>query len=114
MREADRLAAAAKTVVWFAEGGEAVGIAAIADRIRPGAAQAVAELRAMGLDVRLLTGDNEATARAIAAEAGITACEAGVRRTGRPPISAACRPKGTGWRWSATGSTTARPWHRPT
>lgn len=70
LREADRLAAAAKTVVWFAEGGEAVGIAAIADRIRPGAAQAVAELRAMGLDVRLLTGDNEATARAIAAEAG--------------------------------------------
>lgn len=40
LREADRLAAAAKTVVWFAEGGEAVGIAAIADRIRPGAAQA--------------------------------------------------------------------------
>ena len=83
LREADRLAAAAKTVVWFAEGGEAVGIAAIADRIRPGAAQAVAELRAMGLDVRLLTGDNEATARAIAAEAGITACEAGVLPDGK-------------------------------
>lgn len=83
LREADRLAAAAKTVVWFAEGGEAVGIAAIADRIRPGAAQAVAELRAMGLDVRLLTGDNEATARAIAAEAGITACKAGVLPDGK-------------------------------
>ena len=83
LREADRLAAAAKTVVWFAEGDEAVGIAAIADRIRPGAAQAVAELRAMGLDVRLLTGDNEATARAIAAEAGITACEAGVLPDGK-------------------------------
>ena len=83
LREADRLAAAAKTVVWFAEGVEAVGIAAIADRIRPGAAQAVAELRAMGLDVRLLTGDNEATARAIAAEAGITACEAGVLPDGK-------------------------------
>lgn len=83
LREADRLAAAAKTVVWFAEGGEAVGIAAIADRIRPGAAQAVAELRAMGLDVRLLTGDNEATARAIAAEAGITACETGVLPDGK-------------------------------
>lgn len=82
-REAGRLAAGAKTVVWFAADGQAAGIAAVADRIRPGAARAVAELRGMGLDVRLLTGDNEATARAIAAEAGITAYEAGVLPDGK-------------------------------
>lgn len=81
--EAERLAAEAKTVVWFAEGATAVGIAAIADRIRPAAAQAVAELRGMGIDVRLLTGDNGATARAVSEEAGIAHYEAGVLPEGK-------------------------------
>lgn len=93
-REAERLAAAAKTVVWFAEGNEAVGIAAIADRIRPGAARAVGELRSMGLDVRLLTGDNAATARAIAAEAGIAHYEAGVLPDGKAAYIAGLQAEG--------------------
>lgn len=70
-REAERMAAGARTVVWFADGTHAIAVAAVADRIRPDAAAAVAELRGMGLDVWLLTGDNEATAQAIASEAGI-------------------------------------------
>ena len=81
--EAERLAAEAKTVVWFADDTHAAGVAAIADRIRPGAAESVAELRGMGLDVRLLTGDNESTARTIAAEAGIAHFEASVLPDGK-------------------------------
>ncbi|WP_295960590.1 heavy metal translocating P-type ATPase [uncultured Alistipes sp.] len=83
LRQAERLAAQARTVVWFADDTHAAGVAAIADRIRPGAAGAVAELRGMGLDVQLLTGDNEATARAIAAEAGITHYAASVLPDGK-------------------------------
>jgi len=53
--------------------GRAVrGAVAVADTIKPSAAAAVAELRELGLHPILLTGDNEATARAVAAEAGMT------------------------------------------
>ena len=51
--------------------GELVGVVADADTIKPTAANAVAALRKRGLDVHLLTGDNERTARAVAAEVGI-------------------------------------------
>ena len=64
------------------EGGEGTGVAVgwdglvrgvvvVADRVKPTSAQAVAELRALGLEPVLLTGDNEATARRVAAEVGI-------------------------------------------
>ena len=54
-----------------AAAGELVGVVADADTIKPTAAGAVAALRERGLDVHLLTGDNERTARAVAAEVGI-------------------------------------------
>jgi Cu2+-exporting ATPase len=61
------------------EGGERlVGRLRLADRLRPDAARAVAGLRALGLEVQLLTGDHAAVAEHIAAEAGITAVSAGV------------------------------------
>jgi len=60
-----------KTVVAVAWDGEMRGLLAVADRIKPTSAEAVAELRSLGLTPVLLTGDNEATGRAVAAQVGI-------------------------------------------
>ena len=76
--EAARLTAEAQTVIWFADDTAALAIAAITDRIKPTSIHAVAELRAAGFEVYMLTGDNEATAGEIARQAGITHYKAGV------------------------------------
>jgi len=72
------LASAGKTVVFVAVDGKAVGLAAIADTLRPTSRQAVAALRESGIEVVMLTGDAEGTARRIAAELGITSVVAEV------------------------------------
>ncbi|WP_337876795.1 copper-translocating P-type ATPase [Elioraea sp.] len=64
------------TTVYLAEGGRVVGALALADTLRPGAAEAIAETRALGLEPVLLTGDAEAPARAVAAALGIARVEA--------------------------------------
>jgi Cu+-exporting ATPase len=69
--DAERLEQEGKTVVFVALDGEPAGILAIADTIKPEAAEAVAELRRLGLEVAMVTGDNRRTAEAIAAQAGI-------------------------------------------
>ncbi|WP_019873165.1 heavy metal translocating P-type ATPase [Sporichthya polymorpha] len=68
---ADRLADEGKTAVLVAVDGAPAGVLAIADTLKPGAAEAVAALRAMGLEVHMLTGDNPRTAAAIARAVGI-------------------------------------------
>jgi Cu+-exporting ATPase len=68
---AARFADAASTPVYVAIDGRAAGVLGIADPIRPTSREAIAKLRAMGLDVVLLTGDNRATAEAIARQAGV-------------------------------------------
>jgi len=70
-RRAD-LGSQGKTVVWIAADGRAIGLLAIADAPRPTSRQAVETLHEAGIDVVMLTGDNELTARRIAAELGIT------------------------------------------
>ena len=60
-----------KTVVWVARGGRAVGLVAVSDTIKPTAERAVRRLNARGLTAILITGDNDATARAVAAAVGI-------------------------------------------
>ncbi len=77
------LAAAGKTPLLVAEDGRIAGVIAVADRIRPTSRQAIETLRRNGLRVILLTGDREATARAIAAEAGIDEVIAGVLPEGK-------------------------------
>jgi Cu+-exporting ATPase len=69
--QAGALQDAAKTAMWLALDGQAVALLGLADTIRAEASQAVAALHDLGLQVIMLTGDNAATARAIAAEAGI-------------------------------------------
>ncbi|HEX9122593.1 MAG TPA: heavy metal translocating P-type ATPase [Actinomycetota bacterium] len=69
--EAARLEAEGKTVFWVGWDGKARGILAVADRIKDGAAGAVADLHRMGVQVAMITGDNAATGEAIGRQAGI-------------------------------------------
>lgn len=68
----------AASVVWFADSERALAVLAVADSIKPTSAAAVAELRRMGVEVVMLTGDNEASARETARLAGISRYHAGV------------------------------------
>ncbi|HEX5906918.1 MAG TPA: heavy metal translocating P-type ATPase [Propionibacteriaceae bacterium] len=70
-RRRDELAAAGRTAVLVAVDGRAAGVLAVADAARDTAAAAVRELHAMNIQVVMLTGDNEATARRIADQLGI-------------------------------------------
>ncbi|MDX3191757.1 heavy metal translocating P-type ATPase [Streptomyces sp. MN03-5084-2B] len=70
--EVVRLEGAGFGVVAVARAGVAIGVLAIADTVRPGAAAAVAELHDLGLRTILLTGDRDPTARAVADQLGIT------------------------------------------
>jgi Cu+-exporting ATPase len=76
---AERLAADGKTPVFVAVDGRPAAVIGIADTLKAGSVEAVAELHQMGLAVVMLTGDNLTTARSIAAEAGVDRVLADVR-----------------------------------
>ena len=69
--KAETFASEAKTVIWFADTETALGVFAIADRIKPTSKTAIEDLQKKGITVLMLTGDNPVTAKAIAAQAGI-------------------------------------------
>jgi Cu+-exporting ATPase len=69
---------AGETVVVVAAGGRLLGFVLVADRLRPTSREAIARLRALGIEVVMISGDHEATARAVAAQAGIDTFKAGV------------------------------------
>ncbi len=69
---------AGKTVIGVAADGRALGLIGLADAVRPTSKDAIARLRAAGIDVVMLTGDNVETARAVAAAVGIDDFRAGV------------------------------------
>jgi P-type Cu+ transporter len=71
LQRADALARTGTTPMFVAVGGQPVGLIGVADTLRAEAASVVAQLKAVGLEVWMLTGDKRATAEAIAAEAGI-------------------------------------------
>ncbi len=77
------LADAGRTAILVAVDGVAVAVIALADAVRDTAARAVADLRSIGIAVVMLTGDNEATARRIAAQLGIDHVIAGVLPDGK-------------------------------
>ncbi|MGN6476870.1 MAG: heavy metal translocating P-type ATPase [Flavipsychrobacter sp.] len=70
--EADRWLAQAKTVIYFSDEKNIIAILGIADTIKSTSKKAIAELKKAGIDVYMLTGDNNATAQAIADEVGIS------------------------------------------
>ena len=80
---AERLAVEGKTLLYVAVSGTAAGVIAVADTIRDSSREGVAMLRRLGIDVVMLTGDTEHTARAIAAQAGIPRVVAGVLPNGK-------------------------------
>ena len=69
--EGDRLEAEGKTVFWAGWGGKARAGLAVADTLKPNAPEAIKALHELGVEVAMITGDNAATARAIARQAGI-------------------------------------------
>lgn len=68
---AEQFAAEGKTPLFFAKNGELVGTIAVADEVKETSAEAIAALRKLGVDVRMLTGDNRVTAEAIARRVGL-------------------------------------------
>jgi heavy metal translocating P-type ATPase len=77
-REVERLESQGNTVVWVGEGARALGVIAVSDTVKPTARAAVERLHHGGMTTLLLTGDNEAAARAIAASVGIDDVRAGL------------------------------------
>lgn len=69
---AEQFAAEGKTPLFFAKNSELVGTIAVADEVKETSAEAIAALRKLGIDVRMLTGDNRVTAEAIARRVGLT------------------------------------------
>jgi copper-(or silver)-translocating P-type ATPase len=61
-----------KTVVWFADNKKALAVIAIADKVKPTSAEAIKQMQESGIAVYMLTGDNRATAKAMADKIGIT------------------------------------------
>jgi Cu2+-exporting ATPase len=84
--QAERLAKEGKTPLFFAEDDIFMGIIAVADTIKEDSPQAIRELQNMGLRVVMLTGDNEQTAKAIGAQAGVDEVIAGVLPDGKEQV----------------------------
>ena len=84
--KADRLAEQGKTPLFFAKDEVLLGVIAVADVIKDDSRQAVAELQDMGIRVVMLTGDNERTAKAIGAQAGVDEVIAGVLPEGKENV----------------------------
>ena len=93
-QKAEKLAEEGKTPLLFARNGKLVGIIAVADVIKEDSPQAVKELQNMGIRVVMLTGDNERTARAIGAQAGVDDVIAGVLPDGKESVIRSLREQG--------------------
>lgn len=70
-QQADGWGTQSKTVIWFANSKQALSVVAISDKIKETSVEAIKEMQDMGIDLYMLTGDNEATAKAIASQTGI-------------------------------------------
>ena len=84
--QAEKLAEEGKTPLMFLKNGILAGMIAVADVIREDSPQAVKELRNMGIEVVMLTGDNECTAKAIGRQAGVDRVIAGVLPDGKEEV----------------------------
>ena len=93
-KQAEELAAQGKTPLFFARGGKLIGVIAVADVIKEDSPQAVKELQNMGIRVVMLTGDNERTAKAIGALAGVDEVIAGVLPEGKESVIRSLKRQG--------------------
>ncbi len=95
---AEALSGEGKTPLFFAENGALKGVIAVADTIKADSAEAIAQLRGMGIHVVMLTGDNQRTAEAIGRLAGVDEVVAGVLPSGKEEIIRRLQGKGAGHR----------------
>ena len=91
---AERLAEEGKTPLFFSRDRKLIGIIAVADVIKEDSPEAIRELQNMGIHVVMLTGDNERTARAIGAQAGVDEVIAGVLPEGKESVIRSLKKKG--------------------
>lgn len=84
--QSEKLSEEGKTPLFFARGGELLGIIAVADVIKPDSPEAIEELQNMGIRVVMLTGDNERTAKAVGRQAGVDEVIAGVLPDGKESV----------------------------
>ena len=92
--EAEKLAGEGKTPLLFTKNGKLIGMIAVADVMKEDSPQAVKELQNMGIRVVMLTGDNERTAKAIGAQAGVDEVIAGVLPDGKESVIRSLKEKG--------------------
>ena len=85
-QQAYALSESGKTPMFFSKDDTVLGIIAVADTIKSDAKSSITELRTMGIKTVMLTGDNERTARAIAKQAGVDECIAGVLPDGKEQV----------------------------
>ena len=83
LEQGERLAEEGKTPLFFALGGQPMGLIACADTVKPTSQQAIRALRSMGVRTVMLTGDNERTAAAIQQQVGVDEVVAGVLPAGK-------------------------------
>ena len=93
-KRADELASQGKTPLFFSRDGKTLGLIAVADEPKPDSAEAIRQLRGMGIRVVMITGDNERTARAVGARAGVDEVIAGVLPDGKEAAIRALQKKG--------------------
>lgn len=86
IEQAEKFSEQGKTPLFFEEDGKLLGIIAVADVIKPDSAEAVRQMKNLGLTTVMLTGDNEKTAKAIAKEAGVDNVIAGVLPDGKEAV----------------------------
>ena len=92
--QSERLSEEGKTPLFFTCDGELCGIIAVADIIKEDSPQAIKEMQNMGIHVVMLTGDNERTAKAIGAKAGVDEVIAGVLPDGKESVIRELKKKG--------------------
>ncbi len=90
----EKLAASGKTPLFFEEEGDLIGIIAVADTLKADSAEAVRQMKAQGLGVVMLTGDNRLTADAVGKAAGVDAVAAGVLPEGKEAVIRALKENG--------------------
>ena len=93
-QQSEALAKEGKTPLLFGKDGKLLGVIAVADVIKEDSPKAVKELQKMGIQVVMLTGDNEQTANAIGKQAGVDAVIAGVLPDGKEKVIRALKEKG--------------------
>lgn len=93
-KQAQQLAEEGKTPLFFCRDGQLLGIIAVADVIKEDSPRAVKELQNMGIKVVMLTGDNERTAKAIGAQAGVDEVIAGVLPEGKESVIRSLKKQG--------------------